>query len=92
MQAFIHEFESSPNYVAHSMRPWVAGLHDPSAPWLGDLLFVGEPDDVGADLERWAGAADVDYVVFKMNWGVRDFRALREQLLRADRLRLRAAG
>jgi hypothetical protein len=83
LDALVKEVEASPSYSTHAGRSWMRQLHDPARPWVGDIAFVGEPLDVAEALATWCRSARVDYVVFKMNWGVRDFPALREQLVRA---------
>jgi alkanesulfonate monooxygenase SsuD/methylene tetrahydromethanopterin reductase-like flavin-dependent oxidoreductase (luciferase family) len=89
---FISEFENSPNYASHAGRPWVKGLHDPSGPFLGDVLFVGEPEEIAESLVVWAARVGVDYVILKLNWGRRDFVQIAEQLTRAGTLCRRVGG
>lgn len=54
-----------------------------SARALRERVIVGTPREAAEFTQEWARQAGVDYLILKMQWGRRDFPALKEQIGRA---------
>jgi alkanesulfonate monooxygenase SsuD/methylene tetrahydromethanopterin reductase-like flavin-dependent oxidoreductase (luciferase family) len=57
-----------------------------------DRVFVGRPEEVAETIGAWATAAGVEYVMLKVQWGMRVFEQIKQQLQRAAVVCERLAG